>query len=155
MNVRARFFIEKDPRDATLGKLAPSSVVFSHPAREVGGAPDVSFLEFLTPQYIDLMHEYCGQFSAACPAGGGTADAPLRPKDGGQVGANRSCTSPDAKSHILFCSEQRISPTISTLWAWGVRPVLRRLSRRRRDGGCATGANRSCTSPDLLLSCQI
>jgi hypothetical protein len=77
MNVRARFFIEKDPRDATLGKLAPSSVVFSHPAREVGGAPDVSFLEFLTPQYIDLMHEYCGQFSAACPAGGGTADAPL------------------------------------------------------------------------------
>ena len=77
MNVRARFFIEKDPRDATLGKLAPSSVVFSHPACEVGGAPDVSFLEFLTPQYIDLMHEYCGQFSAACPAGGGTADAPL------------------------------------------------------------------------------
>ena len=55
-------------------------------------------------------------------------------------------------SHILFCSEQRTPPTIDRPWAWAVRPVLRRLSRLRRDGGCAFGANRSCTSPDAKFT---
>jgi hypothetical protein len=55
------------------------------------------------PRLVRCGHGECGQFSAACPAGGGTADAP--PAQTAPAPLQMQ------KSQILFGSEQSIQPS--------------------------------------------